>query len=123
MGLLDGKSILVTGILTDASLAFHIAQRAQLEGATVIVSGFGRGLSLTKRVIRKLPVEPALIEIDVTDELQLGAAAEAVAALVCAAVAPKAAAGRYRSATVTVVINGRAVPVSGSFVKVQGSYR
>jgi enoyl-[acyl-carrier protein] reductase I len=81
MGLLDGKSILVTGILTDASLAFHIAQRAQLEGATVIVSGFGRGLSLTKRVIRKLPVEPALIEIDVTDELQLGAAAEAVAAL------------------------------------------
>jgi enoyl-[acyl-carrier protein] reductase I len=47
----------------------------------VIVSGFGRGLSLTKRVIRKLPVEPALIEIDVTDELQLGAAAEAVAAL------------------------------------------
>ena len=81
MGLLDGKSILVTGILTDASLAFHIAQRAQLEGATVIVSGFGRGLSLTKRVIRKLPVEPALIEIDVTDELQRGAAAEAVAAL------------------------------------------
>jgi enoyl-[acyl-carrier protein] reductase I len=81
MGLLDGKSILVTGILTDASLAFAIAERAQLEGATVIASGFGRGLSLTKRVIRKLPKEPSLVELDVADEDQLIAAAQAVAAI------------------------------------------
>ena len=81
MGLLDGKCILVTGILTDASLAFSIAERAQQEGATVIASGFGRGLSLTKRVIRKLPVEPTLIELDVTDEEQLAAAARDVAAI------------------------------------------
>ena len=81
MGLLDGKSILVTGILTDASLAFAIAERAQLEGATIIASGFGRGLSLTKRVIRKLPKEPSLVELDVADEDQLIAAAQAVAAI------------------------------------------
>lgn len=81
MGLLDGKCILVTGILTDASLAFAIAERAQIEGATVIATGFGRGMSLTKRVVRKLPVEPELVELDVTDEDHLTAAAEAVAAL------------------------------------------
>jgi len=81
MGLLEGKTILVTGILTDQSLAFSIAERAQIEGATVIASGFGRGLSLTRRVLRKLPTEPELIELDVTDEDQLAAAAAAVAAL------------------------------------------
>jgi meromycolic acid enoyl-[acyl-carrier-protein] reductase len=81
MALLEGKTILVTGILTDQSLAFAIAQRAQEEGATVIATGFGRGLSLTKRVLRKLPVEPALIELDVTDEAQLSAAAASVAHL------------------------------------------
>jgi meromycolic acid enoyl-[acyl-carrier-protein] reductase len=81
MGLLENKTVLVTGILTDASLAFGIAQRAQEEGATVIASGFGRGLSLTRRVVRKLPVEPAVLEIDVTDEVQLAAAAAEAASL------------------------------------------
>ena len=81
MALLEGKTILVTGILTDQSLAFAIAERAQKEGATVIASGFGRGLSLTRRVLRKLPETPELIELDVTDEDQLASAAEAVAGL------------------------------------------
>ena len=49
MGLLDGKRILVTGVLTDASLAFAVARNAQNEGAEVILSGAGRGLSLTRR--------------------------------------------------------------------------
>ena len=81
MGLLDGKTILVTGILTDASLAFGIAERAQQEGATVIATGFGRGLSLTRRVLRKLPTTPALLELDVTDEAQLASAALAAGEL------------------------------------------
>ena len=55
MGILAGKNILVTGVLTDSSIAFHVARMAQEEGATVILTGFGRGLSLTKRISDRLP--------------------------------------------------------------------
>jgi enoyl ACP reductase len=67
MSLLDGKRILVTGVLTDASLAFGVAHHAQEQGAEVILTGAGRGLSLTQRTARKLPVEAAVLELDVTD--------------------------------------------------------
>ena len=49
MGLLDGKRIIVTGVLTDASLAFGVAKLAQQEGAEVILTGAGRALTLTER--------------------------------------------------------------------------
>jgi meromycolic acid enoyl-[acyl-carrier-protein] reductase len=75
MGLLDGKRILVTGVLTDASLAFAVARTAQDQGAEVVLSGAGRGLSLTRRTARKLPVEADVLEIDVTEPGQLAAAA------------------------------------------------
>jgi len=75
MGLLDGKRILVTGVLTDASLAFAVARLALEEGAEVVLSGAGRGLSLTRRTARKLPGEVDVLEIDVTDPLHLQAAA------------------------------------------------
>jgi meromycolic acid enoyl-[acyl-carrier-protein] reductase len=75
MGLLDGKRILVTGVLTDASLAFAVARLAQHEGAEIVLSGAGRGLSLTRRTARKLPVEAEVLEIDVTQPEQLAAAA------------------------------------------------
>ncbi len=75
MGLLDGKRILVTGVLTDASLAFAVARTAQQEGADVVLSGAGRGLSLTRRTARKLPSEAEVLEIDVTEPAQLTAAA------------------------------------------------
>src|SRR5579863_1395021 len=78
MGLLEGKRILVTGVLTDASLAFAVARRAQAEGAELVLSGAGRGLSLTRRTARKLPVEAEVIEIDVTEPDQLAAAATAL---------------------------------------------
>jgi enoyl-[acyl-carrier protein] reductase I len=74
MGLLEGKRILVTGVLTDASLAFAVAKLAQEEGAEIVLSGAGRGLSLTRRTARKLPVEPDVLEIDVTSPAQLAAA-------------------------------------------------
>jgi len=79
MGLLEGKRILVTGVLTDASLAFAVARVAQDEGAEVVLSGAGRGLSLTKRTARKLPVEADVLEIDVTEPAQLAAAADTLA--------------------------------------------
>ncbi|HTT86049.1 MAG TPA: enoyl-ACP reductase FabI [Acidimicrobiales bacterium] len=75
MGLLDGKQILVTGVLTDASLAFGVASLAQQQGAEVVLSGAGRGLSLTTRVARKLPRPADVLEIDVTDPDQLASAA------------------------------------------------
>jgi enoyl ACP reductase len=78
MALLDNHRILVTGVLTDDSLAFGIAKRALEEGATVALSGAGRGLSLTKRTARKLSElgeVGEIIELDVTDSQQVEAAA------------------------------------------------
>jgi enoyl ACP reductase len=80
VGLLDGKRLLVTGVLTDASLAFSVARLAQEEGADIVLSGAGRALSLTRRTARKLPREPEVLEIDVTSPEQLQAAGAALAA-------------------------------------------
>jgi len=66
MGLLDEKRLVITGVLTDASLAFGVAELAQREGATVILTGAGRGLSLTERTARKLPQAAEVLELDVT---------------------------------------------------------
>jgi meromycolic acid enoyl-[acyl-carrier-protein] reductase len=78
MGILEGKRILVTGVLTDASIAFHVARIAQQEGATVVLTGFGR-LSLVERIAKRLPEPPPVIELDVTDDGHLGSLAERVA--------------------------------------------
>ncbi len=67
MGLLDGKRLLLTGVLTDTSLAFGAAKLAQEEGAEIILTGAGRGLRLTQRTARKLPTEPEVLELDVTN--------------------------------------------------------
>jgi meromycolic acid enoyl-[acyl-carrier protein] reductase len=80
VGLLDGKRLLITGVLTDASLAFAVARTAQEEGAEIVLSGAGRALSLTQRTARKLPDRPDVLEIDVTSPDQLAAAGEALAA-------------------------------------------
>jgi enoyl-[acyl-carrier protein] reductase I len=79
MGLLDGKNIVITGVLTDASLAFGVAKLAQEEGAQIVLTGAGRGLSLTRRTARKLPTEPDVLELDVTVPEHLVAAREALA--------------------------------------------
>ncbi len=67
MGLLDGKRIVITGVLTDASLAFGVAQLAQAQGAELVLTGAGRGLSLTQRTARKLASPPPVFELDVTE--------------------------------------------------------
>ncbi|MEZ5261406.1 MAG: enoyl-ACP reductase FabI [Acidimicrobiia bacterium] len=67
MPLLEGKRILITGVLTDASLAFAVARLAQQEGAELVLTGAGRGLSLTTRTARKLPEPVEVLELDVAD--------------------------------------------------------
>jgi enoyl ACP reductase len=77
MGILDGKRILVTGVLTDSSIAFHVARVAQQEGATVVLTGFGR-LSLVERIAKRLPEPPPVLELDVTDTAHLDSLADRV---------------------------------------------
>jgi enoyl-[acyl-carrier protein] reductase I len=78
MGILDGKRVLVTGVLTDASIAFHVARIAQQEGATVVLTGFGR-MSLVERIAKRLPQPPPVLELDVTNTEHLDSLAGRVA--------------------------------------------
>lgn len=74
--LLQDKNILVTGVLTDQSIAFHVARLAQEQGANVVLSSFGRALSLTTRVATRLPKSAPVIELDVTNDDHLAALPE-----------------------------------------------
>ncbi len=78
MGLLTNHRILITGVLTDDSLAYGIAERAIAEGASVILTGAGRGLSLTRRTARKLGDVGDVVELDVTSPDQVRAAVASV---------------------------------------------
>ena len=69
--LLEGKKILVTGVLHETSIAFAVARVAQEQGAEIVLTSFGRAMSLTKRTARKLPTEPDVLEVDVTDPAHL----------------------------------------------------
>jgi meromycolic acid enoyl-[acyl-carrier-protein] reductase len=66
VALLEGKRLLVTGVLTDDSIAYGVAQLAQQEGAELVLTNFGRALSLTRRVAKHLPSPPDTLELDVT---------------------------------------------------------
>lgn len=76
MGILEGRTILVAGVTIDKGIGFAVAKLAQAEGATVIVSNFGRALSLTRRVVKKLDPEPPVIDLDVTNDEQLAGLAD-----------------------------------------------
>lgn len=80
MALLDGKTILVTGVLTEGSIAFHVARLAQLEGAQVVLTSFGRQARLTAAIAKRLPVESPVVQLDVTDAADLDALADRVGA-------------------------------------------
>jgi enoyl ACP reductase len=71
-GLLAGKRLLITGVITDQSIAFSTARLAQEQGATVVLTGFGR-MSLVERIAKRLPVETPVIELDVTNAEHLTA--------------------------------------------------
>jgi meromycolic acid enoyl-[acyl-carrier-protein] reductase len=76
-GLLEGKRILVSGIITDASIAFHIARVAQEQGARLVCTGFDR-LRLIERILGRLPQKPPLLELDVQNEKHLATLADRV---------------------------------------------
>ena len=77
MGLLDGKRLLITGVITDASIAFHVARVAQEQGAQVVLTGFGR-LRLVERIAQRLPQPAPVIELDVSQQDQLDSLADRV---------------------------------------------
>jgi enoyl-[acyl-carrier protein] reductase I len=70
-GILDGKRILVTGVLLESSIAFHAAKLAQEQGAEILLTAYPRP-TLTERVARKLPRPTKVVELDVTDDEHLG---------------------------------------------------
>jgi enoyl ACP reductase len=76
MGILEGKKILVAGVLTEASIAFATARIAQEQGATVVLSNFGRALSLCQRIAKRLPQEAHVVELDVTNTEHLSTLAD-----------------------------------------------
>jgi enoyl-[acyl-carrier protein] reductase I len=67
VGILDGKRILVAGVTMDTSIGFAVARVAQEQGASVVISNFGRALSITRRIAKRLPEAAPVIELDVTD--------------------------------------------------------
>ncbi|MGW0231708.1 enoyl-ACP reductase FabI [Actinopolymorpha singaporensis] len=79
-GILEGKRILVAGVTMDSSLGFAVAKVAQEQGAQVVITNFGRALSITRRIAKRLPVEPAVLELDVTNEEHLAGLADALRA-------------------------------------------
>ncbi|BFP56149.1 enoyl-ACP reductase FabI [Streptomyces sp. CMC78] len=76
-GILDGKRILITGVLMESSIAFHAAKVAQEQGAEVILTAFPRP-TLTERIARKLPKPAKVIELDVTNQEHLDRLADLV---------------------------------------------
>lgn len=76
--LLENKNILITGVLTDQSIAFHVARLAQEQGANVVLTSFGRAMSLTKRSAARLPKQVAIVELDVTSQGDLDSLADRV---------------------------------------------
>jgi enoyl-[acyl-carrier protein] reductase I len=75
MGLLEGKKLLVTGVLTDTSMAFHVARLAQEQGATVVLSSFGRQMRITQVIAKRLPREAPVVQLDASSEEDLAALA------------------------------------------------
>jgi enoyl-[acyl-carrier protein] reductase I len=73
MGILTDKKLLITGVLTDDSIAFHIARIAQEEGAEIALTGFGRGLRLTERTAARLPHPADVYELDINDPSHMDA--------------------------------------------------
>lgn len=74
--LLQGKRLLITGITTDDSIAYHVARVALEEGAEIVVTNFGRGLRLTERVVQRLDPTPPVLEMDINEPVHVAAVAE-----------------------------------------------
>ena len=71
--LLEGKRLVITGVLTDGSIAWHTARIAQEQGAEIVLTGFGRGIRLTERSAQRLPHPPDVFELDINDPAHMDA--------------------------------------------------
>ncbi|MCB1038340.1 MAG: enoyl-ACP reductase FabI [Acidimicrobiales bacterium] len=78
MGLLQDRTILVTGVLTPSSIAFSCARVAQEQGAQVILTSFGRAMATTRRAAAKLPEPAPIVELDASSEEDLAALADRI---------------------------------------------
>lgn len=78
MGILEGKRILVAGVTMNNSIGYATAKVAQEQGATVLISNFGRALGITRRIAKRLPTEPPVLELDVTNSEHLAGLADQV---------------------------------------------
>lgn len=76
--MLTGKTFLITGVLMESSIAFHVAKLAQEQGAQVILTSFGRTMKITRTIAKRLPQEAPVIELDVTSEEDLAALADRI---------------------------------------------
>ena len=74
--MLTGKTFLITGVLMESSIAFHVAKIAQEQGAQVILTSFGRTMKITQTIARRLAQPAPVIELDVTDEEHLATLAD-----------------------------------------------
>lgn len=75
-GLLEGKKILVTGVLDRRSIAYSVARLAQEQGAEIALSSFGRAASLTRRTAKRMDPEPPILELDANKPEDIQAVAE-----------------------------------------------
>jgi meromycolic acid enoyl-[acyl-carrier protein] reductase len=73
--LLADRKLLITGVLTERSIAYAVAERAQLAGAEIVLTGFGRGMRITQRIANRLPQPADVIELDVNDDEHLASLA------------------------------------------------
>ncbi|HSR44574.1 MAG TPA: enoyl-ACP reductase FabI [Acidimicrobiia bacterium] len=73
--LLEGKKLVITGVVTDTSIAWHAARIAQEEGAEIVLTGFGRGMRLTERASKRLPKAADVLELDINDQSHMDALA------------------------------------------------
>ena len=76
MTMLDGRRLLITGVLTRGSIAFEVARQAQEDGAQIVLTGFGRGMRLTERAARHLPDPPDVLELNVNEPDDLARVAD-----------------------------------------------
>jgi meromycolic acid enoyl-[acyl-carrier-protein] reductase len=74
--LLDGKKLLITGVLTPQSIAFSAAKVALEQGAEIVLTNFGRTVSLTEKTAKRLPSTPVVLDMDVTSDEQIASVAD-----------------------------------------------
>jgi len=78
--LLEKKRLVITGVLTPQSIAFAAAQACQEQGAEIVLTGFGRGMSITQKVAKRLPDPPDVLEMDANEPAQVDALHDELAA-------------------------------------------